>query len=209
MSWRITISVSVAFVATVTAFALVQGSDSAEVERLVEVLDIEPGEVVADVGAGNGSFSLALAEHVGATGRVYATEVDRNDLKRIRDRVSRAGVNNVLVIEGSQEDTGLPPACCDAILLRRVYHHFQEPAAMRSSLRQALGGDGLLLIVDFDPRRRWGRPEGVPASRGGHGIDDRMVISEMEEDGFELVRELDWRGNDYALLFRAAEKTTP
>lgn len=209
MSWRFTIFVSTAVAIALTGLALVQGSDTAEVARLVEVLDIEPGEVVADVGAGDGSWSVALAEAVGEGGSVYATEVDRSDLKRIRDRVSRSGLSNVLVVEGSQNDTGLPPACCDAILLRRVYHHFQEPAAMRSSLRRALGEGGLLLIVDFDPRRRWGRPEGVPESRGGHGIDDRMVVSEMEGDGFELVRELDWRGNDYALLFRAVEKTTP
>jgi SAM-dependent methyltransferase len=209
MSFRLKILVSGLFVLALTGLAFVQGFDSGEVDRIVEVLDIEPGEVVADVGAGDGRWSQGLAERVGESGRVYATEVDPGDLKRIRERVARAGLDNVIVVEGRQDDTGLPPTCCDAILLRRVYHHFQDPAAMRRSLRQALRADGLLLIVDFDPRGRWGRPEGVPESRGGHGIDDGMVVSEMEGDGFELVRELDWRGNDYALLFRASTETNP
>jgi SAM-dependent methyltransferase len=140
---------------------------------------------------------------VGDSGRVYATEVDRDDLRKIRDRVERDGLNNVLVVEGTQNETGLPRACCDAILLRRVYHHFQEPASMRASLREALSEDGLLLIVDFGTKRHWGRPSGVPESRTGHGIEKDMIVAEMQRDGFELVRELDWRGNDYALLFKA------
>ena len=153
MSRRVTISVSVLVVLAFTALALLQGFDANEVDRLIEVLEIEQGEVVADVGAGDGTWSAALAERVGGSGRIYATEVDRDDLKKIRDRIERAGLDNVLVVEGTQNETGLPPACCDAILLRRVYHHFQEPGAMRASLKQALSDDGLLLIVDFDTKR--------------------------------------------------------
>ncbi len=203
MSRRVTISVSVLVVFAFTALALLQGFDANEVDRLVEVLEIERGEVVADVGAGDSTWSTALAERVGGSGRVYATEVDRDDLKKIRDRIERAGLDNVLVVEGTQNETGLPKACCDAILLRRVYHHFQEPAAMRASLRQALSDDGLLLIVDFDTKRHCGRPSGIPESRDGHGVEKELVVSEMERDGFELVSDLEWRGDDYALLFGA------
>lgn len=203
MSRRVTISVSVLVVLAFTALALLQGFDANEVDRLIEVLEIEQGEVVADVGAGDGTWSAALAERVGGSGRIYATEVDRDDLKKIRDRIERAGLDNVLVVEGTQNETGLPPACCDAILLRRVYHHFQEPGAMRASLKQALSDDGLLLIVDFDTKRYRARPSGIPESRGGHGVEKEVVVSEMERDGFELVSDLEWRGDDYALLFRA------
>ena len=188
------------------AHALLQGGrvDRDELAHLVDVLDIDPGEVVADVGAGDGRFSVAIAREVGPDGRVYATEVDPNDLKQIRDRVEREGTGNVTVVEGDQEDTGLPPACCDAILLRRVYHHFQNPDAMQGSLREALRADGLLLIVDFDTRRRWNRPEGIPDSRGGHGISKSMLVEEMQDAGFELVDDMRWDNGDYALVFRVA-----
>lgn len=188
------------------AYALVQGGrvDEDELEQIVSVLAIDPGDVVADVGAGDGRFSVALAPIVGTSGHVYATEVDPNDLQEIRERVERESAQNVTVVEGSQEDTGLEPGCCDAILLRRVYHHFQKPVLMRESLRTALRADGLLLIVDFDTRRQWSRPRGIPESRDGHGIPRELLVSEMEGAGFELVRDLEWPNGDYALVFRAA-----
>lgn len=177
--------------------------DSKELSLLVEVLDVDPGESFADVGAGDGRYSVALARTVGDSGRIYATEVDPNDLKRMQDRVSREKLENVEVVRGTQEATGLPQACCDGILLRRVYHHFQNPAAMQASMRRALKEGGLLLVIDFGTRRSWDRPEGVPASREGHGIDKDLLVSEMELAGFGLVRDLDWEDGDYALLFRA------
>jgi len=177
--------------------------DSKELSRLVEILDVDPGESFADVGAGDGRYSVALARTAGASGRIYATEVDPDDLKKIEERVGREKLENVEVVQGTQEATGLPAACCDGILLRRVYHHFQNPAAMQASMRRALKDGGLLLVIDFGTRRSWDRPEGVPASRDGHGIDKDLLVSEMEHAGFGLLRDLAWEDGDYALLFRA------
>ena len=179
----------VAFVFSVIAIAgcgLVAAADeidSKELARLVEVLDVDPGETFADVGAGDGRYSIALASSVGEEGRIYATEVDPDDLKKMEVRVEREKLANVEVVRGTQEATGLSEGCCDGILLRRVYHHFQNPAAMQASMRRALKEGGLLLIVDFGPRRSWSRPEGVPASREGHGIDKDLLVSEMESAG--------------------------
>ncbi len=186
------------------ACALVQGSrvDRDELARVFELLDIESGDVVADVGAGDGKWSIAVAEQVGSEGRVYATEVDPDDLKKIRDRVEREGATNVSVVEGQTDSTGLPDACCDAILLRRVYHHFTDPEAMQESIRKALREDARLLVVDFDTRGRWSRPSGIPESRDGHGIAKTLLVTEMEGAGFELVSDLKWHNGDYALVFR-------
>lgn len=186
------------------ACAFVQGSrvDRDELARVFELLDIESGDVVADVGAGDGKWSIVVAEQVGPEGRVYATEVDPDDLKKIRDRVEREGATNVIVVEGQTDSTGLPDACCDAILLRRVYHHFTDPEAMQESLRNALRDDARLLVVDFDTRGRWSRPSGIPESRDGHGIAKTLLVTEMEGAGFELVSDLKWHNGDYALVFR-------
>ena len=188
------------------AYGLVQRGrvDRDELSRLIDVLAIEPGDVVADVGAGDGRWALALAPEVGDTGRVYATEVDQRNLDGIRSRVEREGVDNVSVVEGDQNETGLPDACCDAILLRRVYHHFQNPQVMRNALRNALRGDGRLLVIDFETRGRWRRPNGIPESRSGHGISKEMLVSEMEASGFALLDDLDWANGDYALVFQVA-----
>lgn len=190
---------------TVLALIRADSVDRKELSRLVEMLDIDPGEVVADVGAGDGRYSLALAEQVGERGHVYATEVDPRKVEELEERVESESLKNVDVIRGNQESTGLPDACCNAILLRRVYHHFQDPKAMQASLRRALQDGGLLLIIDFAPKP-WRRPEGIPASRHGHGIDEKLLLSEMEAAGFGLVKEEPWRNGDYALLFRATPR---
>jgi len=184
-------------------FAAGEEVDSKELSRLVEILDVDPGETFADVGAGDGRYSVALARTVGESGRIYATEVDPSDLQTIEERVRRENLRNVEVVRGTQETTGLSEASCDGILLRRVYHHFQKPAAMRASMRRALKDGGLLLIIDFGTRRSWSRPEGVPASREGHGIEKDLLVSEMELAGFQRVEDLAWEDGDYALLFRA------
>jgi ubiquinone/menaquinone biosynthesis C-methylase UbiE len=159
--------------------------------------------VIADIGAGYGGWTVEMARKVGLTGQVFATEVDPKRLKDIRERVTEAGLTNVTVVWGSQKDTGLPPSCCDAILLRRVYHHFTDPDAMRESIARALGRNGLLAIIDFDPRS-WRRPDGIPESRTGHGITKEMLIDEMRIAGFEVVQEADsWPGRDYCIVFRA------
>lgn len=186
-----------------TALAQERQVSQAETTRVLEILDVGPGDVIADIGAGYGGWTVEVARKVGPTGQVFATEVDSKRLKDIRERVTEAGLTNVTVVWGSQKDTGLPPNCCDAILLRRVYHHFTDPNAMRESIARALGRDGLLAIVDFDPRG-WRRPEGIPESRAGHGITKEMLIDEMRIAGFELVQEADsWPGRDYCIVFRA------
>jgi Methyltransferase domain len=68
--------------------------------------------------------------------RVYATEVKDDLLDEIRDRAERAGLGNVQTVRGDQDGTGPPPGCCDAILLRMVYHHFENPERMEASLRR-------------------------------------------------------------------------
>jgi ubiquinone/menaquinone biosynthesis C-methylase UbiE len=184
-------------------FALVEAFDDDELSRIAAVLDVDPGEAFADVGAGDGRFSIGLAKAVGGSGRIYANEVDPDDLRKIRDRVEREKIANVVVVTGSQESTGLPDACCEGILLRRVYHHFQNPAAMQASMRRALKEGGLLLVIDFGTKRHWSRPEGVPSSRDGHGIDRDLLVEELRSAGFELLKEEEWEGDDYAFLFRA------
>ena len=88
---------------------------------------LRPGQSVADVGAGEGDFTIALGRAVGPAGRVFATEVESDKLEKIQETVERRRLANVTVLRGEQAATGLPDGCCDAILLRIVYHHFTDP----------------------------------------------------------------------------------
>jgi SAM-dependent methyltransferase len=172
------------------------GASSAEVEKLAAALGLEPGMTVADVGAGDGDFALELARLVGDDGRVIATEVEEAKVDEVRRLAEGEGLANLNAVLGDQETTGLEAGCCDAILLRLVYHHFEEPAPMRADLRAALKPGGRLVVVDILPQEGWRDLPGVP-DRGGHGIPPRLLVEEMTGDGFELVARIDqWEGDD-------------
>ncbi|MCP4664285.1 MAG: class I SAM-dependent methyltransferase [bacterium] len=175
-----------------------------EADLIAEVLALRAGMQVADVGAGNGRWSEELARRVGEAGHVWATEVDEEEIEEIRDRLEEAELRNVTPVLGGQQDTGLPEACCDAVLLRLVYHHFTEPEPMRVSLRRALRPGGLIAVIDIVPQEHWRQLPGVP-DRGGHGIAPADLIAEMTSDGFEVVAEYqDWDGEEdrFCVVFR-------
>lgn len=170
-------------------------SDGQEMPRLRQVLALEAGKVVADVGAGKGELTFALAREVGPTGRVYATEIDAARLKALH----AAKLDNVTVVEGRSAETGLPPGCCDAIVLRRVYHHLTEPASVNADLLRALRPGGVLAVIDFPPPFFLGR--------GQFGVPPESVSSEVTGSGFEPLRVLDdWPGRgplgSYCAVFR-------
>ena len=119
---------------------------------MIEALALSPGSRVAEVGAGDGALTLGIARHVGADGRVFTTELgesrvasaaggsrarrDSYRLKWSRPRTTRANLED---------------ACCDALLMRDVYHHFGDPAAMNASLLASLKPGGRIAILDFAP----------------------------------------------------------
>lgn len=207
---KIWLTAGVLAIAIVLAFAavslpylpFVHGTTDEEVERLAAWLQVEPGMRVADFGAGDGTFAIALASRVGPSGRVYATEIDRHNLAEIRERARSAGLTNVTVVEGTVSDTKLPEGCCDAVFTRNVYHHLTEPAAINADLFRAVKPDGRLLVIDFAPGgvMDW---FGDPSDRhGGHGTRKETVSSEVSKAGFELARGPEaWRGRLYAVLF--------
>jgi len=181
--------------------------DSSDEARTIEALGLRPGMRVADVGAGNGEWAERFSREVGETGRVYATEVDRDKLQQIEARVKDAHLGNVTSLLGTQEDTGLPAGCCDAILLRMVYHHFADPPRMRASLRSALRRGAPLVVIDTEPQPNWRHLDGVP-DRGGHGIREDDLLREMTGDGFEVAARHDhWPGDGerYCVVFRRTE----
>lgn len=177
---------------------------ASESERIAEVMRLRPGLLVADVGAGDGEWTVDIARRVGSDGHVWATEIADEELEDIRRRVESEGLGNVTVVRGDQTTTGLPDACCDAILLRLVYHHFTDPPRMRADLRRALRPGGVLAVVDIEPQENWRKLEGVP-ERGGHGIPAEDLVRELTADGFREVRRLeDWNDDPdrYCVVFR-------
>jgi len=173
-----------------------------EIQRLAALMDWKPGTVVADIGAGDGTYSFPAAQQVGPSGKVFATEIDAKKLDELRAEVKSRNLQNMIVVESAAAETNLPPACCDAIFLRRVYHHLTKPAEFDASLLRSLKPGGRLAIIDFPARSGLGPVEGVPANRGGHGIPEKIVIEELTAAGLHLEKSVDdWPHDSYCVLF--------
>jgi ubiquinone/menaquinone biosynthesis C-methylase UbiE len=157
--------------------------------RLIELLGITAGQTVADVGAGPGTLTVAMARQVGPNGRVYATELGEKNIATLQAVIEREKLPQVTVLAGAFTSTNLPDACCDAIFTRLVYHHFAEPAPMNASILKALKPGGRYGIIEFLPGR--GAPEAKnPADRANnasHGVGPESVERELKEAGFESV----------------------
>ncbi len=177
-------------------------SQRQEIARLAELMEWKPGTIVADIGAGDGSYSFAAAEIVGPTGRVYATEIDTDKLKQLRTDVLKRKLANVIVVEGAVDDTKLPSECCDAIYLRHVYHHLTQPVEFDRNLVRSLKIGARLAIIDFPANENLPPVEGVPKNRGGHGIPQEVVVEELTSAGLQVEKVVgDWSRNDYCVLF--------
>jgi len=189
-------------VATAISAVEASGNTSEEIKRLALLMGWKPGTTVADIGAGDGKYSFAAAERVGVTGKVFATEIDTKKLEELRAEVAKRKLQNVVVVDSKDADTNLPTGCCDAIFLRRVYHHLTKPTEFDANLVRSLKPGGRLAIIDFPPRSGLDPVEGVPSNRGGHGIPQKIVIEELTAAGLEMEKAVnDWPGDDYCVLF--------
>ena len=146
-----------------------------EAQKVMDLAEIEPGMTVADIGAGEGYYTVRLAERVGEEGRVLAQDIDREALERLGNRVEKERLDNVAIKLGAPDDPRLPENSFDRIFLVHMYHEVQEPYAFLWRLWPALNTDGQVIVVDVD------RPTDQ------HGIDPLLLSCEFRQVGFELV----------------------
>lgn len=156
----------------------------------VRLLNLKPGMVVGDVGAGSGYYTELLAKAVGPSGRVYATDIQSGMIQLLRQRLARTGLTNVEAVLSTESDARLPPAALDLILLVDVYHEFSQPQATLRQLRAALKPGGRLVLLEYrkeDP--------GVPI-RPEHKMSVAEVRAELEPEGFrfeKVLPDLPWQ----------------
>ncbi|WP_420606270.1 class I SAM-dependent methyltransferase [Novosphingopyxis sp.] len=165
-------------VATVVAtqFSNEPAREAANEARIVmDWAGTKPGMTVADIGAGEGYYTVRLGDRVGAKGRVLAQDIDRAVLTRLGERVARDRLDNVSIMLGAMDDPRLPPASFDRVFMIHMYHEIASPYAFLWHLRPALKGDGEVVIVDAD------RPT------ANHGTPPKLLFCELQAVGYRLT----------------------
>lgn len=145
-----------------------------EAQKVMDLAAIKEGSTVADIGAGEGYYTVRLATRVGRKGRVLAEDIDAHALQRLGLRVERERLDNVSIKLGTPDDPRLPEASFDRIFLIHMYHEVSEPYAFLWRLRPALRPGGKVIVVDVD------RPTGE------HGIPPPLLFCEFAAVGFRL-----------------------
>ncbi len=184
--------------------------NTADTEWLIKVLEIRAGSVVAEIGAGDGALTFAVARIVGPSGRVYSNELNKERLEALGREAATQHVTNVTTVEGRDNETNVPDGCCDAIFMRSVYHHFGDPPAMNASLLKSLKPGGRLAVIDFTPPPT-PNSENPPGRRGEdnhHGITAATLEKELKAAGFEILS-TETRNRAVMVVARRSPATPP
>ena len=165
---------------------------------ILAALALKRGMDVADVGAGTGLFTLPFADAVGPEGRVFAVDIAVEFVRSIELRAQARGLLNVMGVVNNQHATLLPPDSVDLVFLADTYHHFEQPADMLRSIRDALRPGGELVVIDFQREPGLSTPWVMEHVRAGRD----QVITEIELAGFRFDREEPILRGNFFLRFR-------
>jgi predicted methyltransferase len=165
-----------------------------QINRVMDMLGIEPGRNVADIGAGSGWFTLRAARRVTDSGTVYAVDINSEAIQYIAQRAKKEQLQNIKTIVSKPDDPQLPANTIDAVLLLKTYHEVAHPVVLLRNLHSSLKPGAKIGVID-----RNGNGE-------NHGISKDVIVREAAQAGYELRDSQDFvkaDGADYFLIFTA------
>ncbi|WP_416379358.1 class I SAM-dependent methyltransferase [Erythrobacter sp.] len=170
-----------------------------EAQIVMDLAEIRAGMTVADIGAGEGYYTVRLAEKVGGDGRVLAQDISRDALQRLGRRVEKERLENISIKLGEPDDPQLPADSFDRIFLVHMYHEVTEPYAFLWRMWPALNAEGQIIVVESD------------SPVGRHGLPHTLLFCEFEAVGYVLVEYIerpDIKGY-FARFARGKARTDP
>jgi SAM-dependent methyltransferase len=168
-----------------------QSRDKAgEAERVMDLLGVKPGLIVADIGAGSGYYTVRLARRVGPTGHVFAEDVVPDYLERLARRVHTEGLTGtVTLVRGDPHDPRLAPGSLDLALLVHMYHEVQQPYGLLWNLRPALKPGAKVAIIDARKQTKV------------HGTPPDLLRCELAAVGYQETAFYDLQESTYLAVF--------
>jgi len=163
--------------------------------EVVEYLGLQPGQVVADLGAASGYFSRPLARAVGPTGWVFAIEVEAGFFPPLHELAAKVGVNNIATVLASLNDPHLPEASTDVVFICDTLHHIEGRPAYYQKLITALKPNGRIVVVDFFPDRD------IPVGpKKGERLSPEQVSQELRQAGLAVTQNLTLLPYQYIII---------
>jgi len=163
-------------------------------DEVIRVLQIQPGARVADVGAGGGYFTFRLANAVGASGTVYAVDIDRGMTDYLKERAAEEGYRNVDVVLATPDDPQLPRDGIDLIFTCNTYHHFDKAPDYFAAAKLYLRAGGRVAIIDY-------KYDGFFARLFGHASEGNTIREDMLAAGYRLEHEYSFLPRQNFLVF--------
>ncbi len=165
-------------------------------DEVLRALGVQPGQVVCDIGAGPGYFSLKLARVVGESGHVFAVDVEPRILAALRERIGKGAARNVTPVLALPDHALLPPRACDLILVVDTFHHFPDGAAYLKQLTRALKPGGRIANIDFHKKEL---PVGPPVD---HLVAREDFLKTAAAAGLRIVAEPTFLPYQYFLVLQ-------
>ena len=165
-----------------------------KIDETIAALQLKPGNVVADIGAGTGLFEAALAKAVGPTGKVYAEDVDQGLLDAIGRKQKEFQIANIVTVLGKFTDPMLP-ANVDLAMINDVLHHIEDRATFLKNLGKYIKPGGRIAVIEFIPEK------------GGHRGQPELQVSKeqaarwMADAGLTPTQELELFADKYFVIY--------
>ncbi len=192
--------------AAMSSILLMEGREDLEQpSKTLDYMKLQDGDLVADIGCGNGFYSLRVAERIGPHGAVFAVDVQQGMLDQLQERMAAAGTRNIYPVLGEFTDPNLPPGKIDWVLLVDAYHEFADPKAMLAKIKASLAPDGKVALLEYRAEQEdLGTPIKIPRD---HMMTIDEVMREWVPAGFELVERPEFLPAQHLFIFEAARIT--
>jgi ubiquinone/menaquinone biosynthesis C-methylase UbiE len=183
----------------ITNIETLRGEKEKQPEKVLNVLGINKGEIIADVGAGTGFYTFRIADRVGIEGKVYAVEIEDELLDYIRTKMDKNKITNIIPIKSSDSGPNLPHlANCDKIIISNSYYYFKDPVMFMKNTLKALKPGGVVAIIDLDEAKVY---KGSNKQRKKISLPSE-VIEDMKSAGLELFESHDFLASRFFLVFK-------
>jgi predicted methyltransferase len=172
--------------------------------EVLAALDLKKGDVVADIGAGVGYFTLRFAQAVGPKGKVYAVDIDAHVLEYLKKEARKQNASNVETLLSHKDDPLLPAGSVNVAFFCDTVHQISDRVDFYRKVKHALKRNGTMAIIDWLPPPR---QPGTPSHDSESQVSPESTIREAEAAGFQLLKEPKFLSKQFFLIFKKADRT--